>query len=129
VAQARLADFLKEHRKRVNNGNGEVSPKMTFSEAKCCVQGFAFGNGSPPLKVLVIPNVGVRLLASLCRELQEMARNRSFMLCQASIAQLFGHPSHRNVSNWIRALKTLGVLKLAEAAIANARAARYFYIE
>ena len=33
VAQARLAEFLKEHRQRVRNGNGEVSAKMTFGEA------------------------------------------------------------------------------------------------
>src|SRR4029453_17954242 len=34
VAQARLAEFLKEHRERLsNNGNGEVSAKMTFGEA------------------------------------------------------------------------------------------------
>src|SRR5213596_3361170 len=33
VAQAKLAEFLKEHRKRVSNGNGEVSAKMTFGEA------------------------------------------------------------------------------------------------
>jgi integrase len=33
VAQARLAEFLKEHRQRVSNGNGEVSAKMTFGEA------------------------------------------------------------------------------------------------
>src|SRR6266446_10616156 len=33
VAQARLAEFLKEHRERVSNGNGEVSAKMTFGEA------------------------------------------------------------------------------------------------
>jgi integrase len=33
VAQAKLAEFLKEHRGRVSNGNGEVSAKMTFSEA------------------------------------------------------------------------------------------------
>src|SRR5215475_4925351 len=33
VAQARLAEFLKEHRRRVGNGNGEVSAKMTFGEA------------------------------------------------------------------------------------------------
>jgi integrase len=33
VAQARLAEFLKEHRQRVSNGNGEVSAKMTFREA------------------------------------------------------------------------------------------------
>jgi integrase len=33
VAEARLAEFLKEHRERVSNGNGEVSAKMTFGEA------------------------------------------------------------------------------------------------
>ena len=33
VAQARLVEFLKEHRQRVSHANGEVSAKMTFSEA------------------------------------------------------------------------------------------------
>ena len=33
VAEAKLAEFLKEHRQRRSNGNGEVSPKMTFGEA------------------------------------------------------------------------------------------------
>ena len=33
MAQAKLAEFLKEHRQRVSNGNGEVSAKMTFGEA------------------------------------------------------------------------------------------------
>src|ERR1700756_500372 len=33
VAQAKLAEFLKEHRERFSNGNGEVSAKMTFGEA------------------------------------------------------------------------------------------------
>jgi len=33
VAQAKLAEFLKEHRERVSNSNGEVSAKMTFAEA------------------------------------------------------------------------------------------------
>jgi integrase len=33
VAQAKLAEFLKEHRERVSNGHGEVSAKMTFGEA------------------------------------------------------------------------------------------------
>ena len=34
VAEAKLAEFLKEHRERVSNGNGEVSAKMTFGEAR-----------------------------------------------------------------------------------------------
>jgi integrase len=33
VAEAKLAEFLKEHRERRSNGNGEVSAKMTFCEA------------------------------------------------------------------------------------------------
>src|SRR5207302_9863600 len=33
VAQAKVAECLKEHRERVSNGNGEVSAKMTFGEA------------------------------------------------------------------------------------------------
>src|SRR6516164_3103727 len=33
IAQAKLAEFMKEHRERVSNGNGEVSAKMTFGEA------------------------------------------------------------------------------------------------
>jgi hypothetical protein len=33
VAEARLAQFLKEHRERRSNGNGEVAAKMTFGEA------------------------------------------------------------------------------------------------
>jgi hypothetical protein len=82
-----------------------------------------------PSKVLVNPNEGVRLLASLCRELQEMAGDQPIMLCQKGIAQLFGHSSHRSISDWIKALKTLDVLKPAEAAIPNVRAARYFYVE
>jgi integrase len=33
VAQAKLAEFLKEHRERVRNGNREASAKMIFGEA------------------------------------------------------------------------------------------------
>ena len=32
VAEAKLTEFLKEHRERVNNANGEVSAKLTFGE-------------------------------------------------------------------------------------------------
>jgi hypothetical protein len=33
VARARRGEFLKEHRGRASNGNGEVSVKMAFGEA------------------------------------------------------------------------------------------------
>jgi len=81
----------------------------------------------PPSKVL-LASKQLQLLPSLCRELQEMAGDQPIMLHQTSIAKLFA-VSQQMVSEWIRALKTLQVLRLAEAAIPNARAARYFYVE
>src|SRR6187399_1587352 len=33
VAEAKLAEFLKKHRERVSNCNGEMSARMTFSQA------------------------------------------------------------------------------------------------
>jgi hypothetical protein len=81
----------------------------------------------PPSKVLVV-NKDLQLLASLCCELQEMFGDQPIMLCQTSIAKLFT-VSQQTISKWISALKTLGVLKLAEAAIPNARAARYYFIK
>src|SRR5215469_2150995 len=33
VAEAKLAEFLKEHREWASNGNGDVSAKTTFGEA------------------------------------------------------------------------------------------------
>jgi hypothetical protein len=58
-----------------------------------------------PSKVLDVPSENLRLLASLCRELQEMFDDQPIMLCQTAIA------------------------KLAEPAIKNVKATRYFYIE
>jgi len=81
----------------------------------------------PPSKVLLAPKQ-LQLLASLSRELQEMAGDLPIMLHQASIAKLFAL-SQQTISEWIRALKTLQVLRLAEPAVKKARAARYYFTE
>ena len=78
-----------------------------------------------PLKVWDVPSNELRLFASVCRELQEMFG--SIMLCQTAIARLF-RVSQQTISDWIRALKTLHVLRLAEPAIKNVKAARYYFI-
>jgi hypothetical protein len=91
----------------------------------------AFGRAKrrqPPSKVLFLSNKELQVLASLCRELQEMAGDQPIMLCQTQIAKLFT-VAQQTISEWIRALKTLRVLRLAEAAIKNHRAARYYFIE
>jgi hypothetical protein len=82
----------------------------------------------PPSKVSGISNQDVQLLASLCRELQEIMGDQPIMLHQASIARLFGHCDHRNISNWIKALKTLGVLEVAKR-WSFGKSQRYFYVE
>ena len=82
----------------------------------------------PPEKVMIVQKENIRLFASLCCELQEMAGDQPIMLCQASIGKLFGHSSHRTISDWIKALKTLGMLKVAEHWKLG-RATRYFFTE
>jgi hypothetical protein len=82
----------------------------------------------PPSKVSLVPNKGLQSLASLCRELQEMFGDQPIMLCQTPIAKLF-KVSQQTISEWIRALRTLDVLRLAEPAVKNARAARYYFVE
>jgi hypothetical protein len=74
-----------------------------------------------------VRNHRVRLLASLCGELQEMVIDRPFMPCHMSFAKLFGHSSHRTTSNWIKALKVLEILRIAEP-WKQGKVTRYFYI-
>jgi hypothetical protein len=81
----------------------------------------------PPSKALLVRNKELQLLASLCRELQEMAGDQPFMLWQTQIAKLFP-VSQQTISDWIGALRTLSVLRLAEPAVKNVRAARYYFI-
>ena len=82
----------------------------------------------PPSKVSDVPNSGLRLLASLCRELQEMFGSKPIMLHQVSIAKVF-NVSQQTISIWISALKTLKVLRPAEAPIPRVRAARYYFTD
>src|ERR1051325_4406458 len=56
---------------------------------------------TPPGKILQHPNKDVQLFTSLCRELQELAGDQPFMICQQSVANLFGNSSHRTISNWV----------------------------
>ena len=81
----------------------------------------------PPEKVMIVQNENLRVFANLCRELQEMAGEQPIMLSQTSVAKLFGHSSHRTISNWIKALKTLGMLQIAEH-WKPGKATRYFFI-
>jgi len=82
----------------------------------------------PPPKIAGIGNKDVQLFASLCRELQQMMGEQPIMLHQKSVGRLFGQSGHRNISNWIKAFRKLGVLRVAER-WSFGKAQRYFYIE
>jgi len=75
-------------------------------------------------KVLLVPNKELQLLASLPGRFKRWPEDRPIMLCQTHIAKLFT-VAQQTISEWIRALKTLQVLRLAEPAVKKARAVRY----
>ena len=81
-----------------------------------------------PSEVLLLANKGVQSFASLCCELQEMFHDQPIMLCQTAIAELF-KVSQQTISDWIRVLRTLHALRLAEPAVKQVKAARYYFIE
>jgi hypothetical protein len=53
-----------------------------------------------------------------------MASDQSLMLCQEERREAVQTSDHRNVSNWIKALKTLGILRVA-VPWSKGRATRY----
>ena len=75
-------------------------------------------------KVLLVPNKELQLLASLPGSFKRWPEDRPIMLWQTHIAKLFT-VAQQTISEWIRALKTLQVLRLAEPAVKKARAVRY----
>ncbi len=101
---------------------------VTMPKGETLRTAFESAKGRRPLPKVLLVSKELQLLASLCQKLQEMAGDQPIMLCQTHIAKLFA-VSQQTISEWIRALKTLGVLRLAEAAIKKARAARYYFIE
>jgi hypothetical protein len=87
-----------------------------------------FGKRNERATVLGVPSQQLESFGSLCRELQDMFGDAPIMLSQTSIAKLF-KVSQQTISDWIRALRTLRVLRLAEPAIKNVKAARYYFTE
>jgi hypothetical protein len=86
-----------------------------------------------PVEVHDHPNPDFQLFATLCRELHELGGGAPIMIHQVTFAKLFGHSHHHNISNWIRAAKTLGVLASAAPArwspsAKKGKSARYWYV-
>jgi hypothetical protein len=81
-----------------------------------------------PEKLREYPNTDVQLFGSLCRELHSMSNGQQIMLAQQPIAELFGCDP-RTISNWIRALMTLDLLKLDKKGFKGKSASTYFYQE
>lgn len=83
--------------------------------------------GVPPTRALLHPNPEFHLLASLCRELQQVTPNRPFFLDGRSCAAVFGHQHHSTIASWLRALSTLDVIVVV-GEYKRDRAREYQYI-
>lgn len=74
------------------------------------------------------PNPQVILFVSLCRELHFMMKEQEIMLGQEAVASVL-ECDQKTISNYIKAVKNLGILKTAHASISKKKAATYFYCE
>jgi hypothetical protein len=62
-------------------------------------------------------------------ELHEMAGDQPIMLHQVSVAGLFRQSHWRTIRNWIKALKTLEVLKPGRSGDSKLESGEIFYVE
>jgi len=101
----------------------KVPEGETLSEAFRKAQG-----AHTPAKLQDYPNAVVQHFGCLCRELHSMSNGQPIMLAQKPIAELFGCDP-RTISNWIRALMTLDLLKLDKKGFKGKSASTYFYLD
>jgi hypothetical protein len=82
---------------------------------------------TPPPEAMQFQNPELRLLVSLCRELQLEAGERPFYLASRTARKLLGHESHSTAALWLGAPVGLDILRIVEPGRMN-RATRYFYL-
>ncbi|MBI3895103.1 MAG: bifunctional DNA primase/polymerase [Acidobacteria bacterium] len=85
----------------------------------------------PPATVLKkLSDERLRLLASLCRELQRRRPGKPFWLSCRTVCELFGLASPQTANSWLHGLVRLGILQVAERGTTgqNGQATRFIYI-
>lgn len=82
-----------------------------------------------PLCALRFQDVQIRLLVSLCKELQSMAgAGQPFYLSCRTAARLLNHDCHTTVARWLSGLEQLKILFVVERGKSGThRATRFFY--
>jgi len=98
-------------------------------EGESLAAAFQRSQTTPPLAKLDYPRLQcLQPFARHCRELHKMANGQPITLAQEAHANLFKR-DQRTVSNWIKALTSLGTLKLAVPHTIKKEAATYFFSE
>jgi hypothetical protein len=99
---------------------------VRFPEGQALRKALEIAKGTVPPKETARLSPDVQLLASLCRELQRQARFGFFFLDGRSAAKVLHRP-HETVASWLRALRRVGVIKLALRGHPGV-ASRYSYV-
>ena len=83
----------------------------------------------PPAVALQFESREVRLLVSLCRELQVICGDKPFFLASRTVQRLFEQESHATAARWLRGLCRTGILKVvAQGGPDTNKATRFRYL-
>lgn len=84
---------------------------------------------SPPASADQFASAEMRLLVSLCRELQALCGKSPFFIASRTVQRLFHHDSHATGARWLKGLCRSGVLKEVEKGGPDTnKATRYRYL-
>ena len=84
---------------------------------------------SPPPVAEQFATTEIRMLVSLCRELQALARDKPFFLSTRSVQRLFRLPSPMSASRWLNGLCRSQILKIVvRGSNETKRATRFLYL-
>lgn len=100
---------------------GEDPVQEAFEAAK---------NAIPPAIANRFSDAAIRLLVTLCRELQRRQGNAPFFLSCHQAAKLFGHKTHTVAYGWLNGLVAKGILQITQKGTPGpaGRSTRYRYL-
>ena len=78
----------------------------------------------PPTALVWVDSSDVRLLAAICRELQNIAGKEPFYLSSRMVQKIYKHENHATGAKWLRSFCVMGVLTEVKKGI-GIRASRY----
>jgi hypothetical protein len=103
--------------------------RYTFGDDLLCRAWERAQSVATPPEALQFESKELRLLVSLCRELQLANAEEPFFLATRTVQRLFNHDSHTTAALWLKGLCRTGILAVVEKGGPDTnRATRYRYV-